>query len=232
LYIQFSISNESWYSYISHVHVRLYYNESKIPSGVSESSLRPKRYTSGSWVRLTGAATLADGTVVYAAGVDADNNYVWANISRFSVYGVGGTIVQAAAPSGGGRYKPDVVVLANSIDAELSADFLGFLKTQALNVIYVDASNFSKYKDKKFIVILGGPDAYEGVGEIVQEVLDDAEEAFLRIPGNRKMYVKTNVWATGQVVRVIAGSGRTLTRDEALENQADVAYRIRFYPVS
>jgi hypothetical protein len=80
-----------------------------------------------------------------------------------------------------------------------------------MNVTHSTASGFERYKEEKFIVILGGPDAYDGVGEIVKDVLNVKEGDFLRKRGNRNMYVKHNLWTKGQVVIVIAGSGRNET---------------------
>lgn len=67
--------------------------------------------------------------------------------------------------------KPKTVLLANSIDYNLASDFLGFLRNRGMDIIHTDASNFNQYQTEKFIVILGGPDAYDGVGNIVQQVL-------------------------------------------------------------
>jgi len=105
-----------------------------------------------------------------------------------------------------------IVVLANSIDYELSSDFFEFLGNKAMKVIRVDASNFDEYKKEKFIVILGGPDAYEGVGDVVRQVLGSNEQSYLRTPGKRRMYVKTNIWIEGQRVSVIAGYNRYQTQ--------------------
>ena len=69
------------------------------------------------------------------------------------------------------------------------------------------------------------------MGDIVKEVLDESEQALLKTSGNRKMYAKTNVWRTdqvGQTVWVIAGSDRELTGKEVSDNQADVAYKIKY----
>lgn len=121
---------------------------------------------------------------------------------------------------------PKLVLLANSIDYSLASDFLGFLRNEGLDVFYVTAPDFDQYKTEKFIVILGGPDAYEGVDEIIQQVLNKSEQDWLRIKGNRKMYVKTNVWRQGQVVMVIAGSDRWQTQKAGEENKLDVKNRI------
>ncbi len=119
--------------------------------------------------------------------------------------------------------RPRIVVLANTIDQSLASDFFGFIENKGIEVIQANTSYFEQYKKDKFIVILGGPDAGEGVGDVVKEVLEDDEKEYLRAPGNRRIYVKTNVWATGQKVMVIAGSGRNQTKIAHEENRDQVA---------
>lgn len=116
-----------------------------------------------------------------------------------------------------GRLK--VVVVANSIDASLASDFFGFLKNKGKEVINVNASDFGSYSKEKFIVILGGPDAPEGIGAIVRQVLGESEQKEVREKGSVKMYVKPNVFAHGQVVFVLAGSDRYNTRKAHEENR-------------
>lgn len=130
---------------------------------------------------------------------------------------------------GGPSPKPEIVLLANSIDYNLSGNLTSFLKNQGIEIVYTAPGNFDDYKDRKFIVILGGPDAYEGVGGIVQEVLAQEEQSYLRTRGNCRMYVKANVWATGQVVMVIAGSGREETRKAGEENRIAVKEKVKGY---
>jgi hypothetical protein len=105
IYWDIIVNDSSWYSNISVIQLKIYYNTSKIPSNVKESTLRPLRYTNGTWERLEAppTKTLADGTILYAANVDTTNHYVWANLSNFSVYGVGGVItpIVVAVPAVG-----------------------------------------------------------------------------------------------------------------------------------
>jgi hypothetical protein len=117
--------------------------------------------------------------------------------------------------------EPRIVVLANSVDFELAANFFGFFRPM-IEVTHVTADNFNKYKGEKFIVILGGPDAYEGVGEIVREVLEEGEENYLRINGNRNMYVKRDIWTEGQEVIVLAGYCRHQTQKAEIEHIYDI----------
>ncbi len=121
----------------------------------------------------------------------------------------------AAAPSS----KLKVVVVANSIDSALASDFFGFLKNKGKEVISANASDFGNYSNEKFIVILGGPDAPEGIGAIVRQVLSESEQNAIREKGSAKMYVKPNAFAQGQVVFVIAGSDRERTKKAHEENR-------------
>ncbi len=121
--------------------------------------------------------------------------------------------------------KPRIVVLANSIDYNLATEFFGFLRNNGIEVINTNAQDFERYKAERFIVILGGPDAYEGVGAIVQSpgLLTSEEQNYVRTKGNRKMFVKTNVWTQGQRVFIIAGSNRFHTQNAHLENRESVS---------
>lgn len=143
LHFTIDVNDTTWFNSISQVQVKFYYSEADIPSDVSESTLRPLRYTSGSWVRLDAPpqTTLADGTILYASGVDTTNNYVWANLSRFSAYGIGGTVAAAApapapapAVAGAGAYIAgirsgftNIVVTKASVDDLINK--LGFYYT-------------------------------------------------------------------------------------------------------
>jgi hypothetical protein len=73
-----------------------------VGTDVDESTLRIYRNTSGSWVKLDCSslggcpATLDDGAIVYDAGVNTVKNFVYANLSHFSVYSLGGGTITAA----------------------------------------------------------------------------------------------------------------------------------------
>jgi hypothetical protein len=119
-----------------------------------------------------------------------------------------------------------IVVLANSIDYGLASDFFNFLENNGFETVHATVDDFVSYKEEKFIVILGGPDAPEGVGEIVQEVLSEVEENSIREVGARKKYARTNMWIQGQRVMVIAGSNRQETKNAHEENRYGVASEV------
>jgi WD40 repeat protein len=122
--------------------------------------------------------------------------------------------------------RSSIIVLANSIDYGLAADFISFLKNKGFEVTHTTASNFNEYKDEGFIVILGGPDSPEGVGEIVQEVLTTTSENTIRESGASKMLVKTNLWREDQSINVLAGFDRELTRQAHRNNRDRVVSSI------
>ena len=106
---------------------------------------------------------------------------------------------------------PEVVILSNGIDWDIKGNLLASqLGALGLSVRHVTADDFEAYKDSRIIVILGGPDAYDGVGGYVRQVLTPGEQDAVR-NGERGMFVKTNVWAEGQVVIVLAGQDRWQT---------------------
>ncbi len=109
------------------------------------------------------------------------------------------------------------------MDLNFSSNFISALRSEGIEITYTAPSNFSEYKTSGFIVILGGPDAPEDVGEIIREVLMNSKQNAVRENGAKKMYIKTNVWATGQKVIVLAGSGRDQTKESHQENREQVA---------
>jgi PGF-pre-PGF domain-containing protein len=119
IYFNYTVDDPTWYDTISYIHIRMYYNQSDIPINVDESTLRPARYlsniTSGTgWVKLecgTCPRTLEmvndpDGqnrsVILKASGVDTSNDYVWANVTHFSSYGVAGTVTTTTKPPSSG----------------------------------------------------------------------------------------------------------------------------------
>jgi hypothetical protein len=119
--------------------------------------------------------------------------------------------------------KPRIVVLANSIDYSLAMGFFGFLEGRGFDVVHATAGDFDQYSHEKFVVVLGGPDAYEGVGGIVQGILTMTEGNSIREAGVRKRYTKSDVWAQGQTVVVIAGSNRQNTQKSGEEQRNAIA---------
>ncbi|WP_297437608.1 hypothetical protein [Thermococcus sp.] len=109
---------------------------------------------------------------------------------------------------GGSEKTPNVVILANNVDWDIKGDLLGAqLENLGFSVKRVTATQFDAYKQSPFVIILGGPDAYDGVGAYVREALTVDEQNSIRT-GTRGIIIKSDVWADGQVVLVLAGPDR------------------------
>jgi hypothetical protein len=99
--INASSGNLSW------VYLRVNYTDSDV-SGLDESTLRLYWWnpSAGNWTRLTSGTNLTalDGPYVYGAGVNTTSNYVWANISHLSIYGISGSApsTSTTTTTGGG----------------------------------------------------------------------------------------------------------------------------------
>ncbi len=157
--------------------------------------------------------------------------YVWANVSHLSLFGVSGTAILS---SGDGSFlrliQPgeEVLLITNQIDQALSSEFLAYMAENNISANVVNASEFTSELrvDSRLIIILGGPDAYEGVGEIVKELLNEDEERLVRTNGSQNIFIKYNVWTNkwsfDQKVIILAGSDRYGTQASGLVYREDV----------
>lgn len=113
--------------------------------------------------------------------------------------------------------KLQIAILGNSVDSALADTLVLGMVGPAVEVVPTDAKGFETQKGKKVIVILGGPDAYEGVGEIVSKLLSPEEQRYIRSEGARMTYSKRDLWRKGQQVFIFAGSNRNETRKAHME---------------
>jgi len=118
-----------------------------------------------------------------------------------------------------GQADGRIVVVSNSIDGALAQELYGYLKDTGMDVIPANGTTFQSYSAEKYIVVLGGHHAPEGVGDIVDSLLTEKEKNLLLKSNNSSfLFVKTNVWAKKQVVLVFAGYEKEQTRIAWQEN--------------
>jgi len=117
-----------------------------------------------------------------------------------------------------------VVVLANLIDYGLASDLFEYLRNAGYEVLHVLPQNFNSYKTEKNIVILGGHRAYDGVGEIVGDLLSAEQKAELEKPGAVKMFSFSNIWAPGQRIIVLAGNTREETKQAHRKHRGELLF--------
>ena len=201
---------------------------------IDENMLVLLRYCSatGEWQMLRqGNITCGNTTItVFDNGVNTSERYVYASLSRLSVFGIAGELIKVApldvAAVPGRAYSPEVVLLANSIDLALAQELISHLEKRGIELHIVNASNFSEYSSKRYKVILGGHRAYEGVGDIVAGILSDEEKA--RIEAGSAYIKKRSVFRSGGVVYIFAGKDRNSTAQAWLEAYREVAREIQY----
>lgn len=111
-----------------------------------------------------------------------------------------------------------VVVVANSID--YSSELVDYFQ-KSYNVIVITPEEFWSYqqKDYQYYIVLGGPDAPLGTGEIVRTLLSIDDQEQLRIPGEYAMITATQDEKT---YFVVAGSDRESTRAAVTTHMTDI----------
>lgn len=109
-----------------------------------------------------------------------------------------------------------ITILSNDIDWNIKGQYIKehFEKLGAM-VTRVRPDEFEAYKKSNIIIILGGPRAYEGVGEYVKQVLDEYEQKRV-INGEQGIFIKRDVWDRGQIVIILAGKDRYQTGEKVL----------------
>ncbi len=154
--------------------------------------------------------------------------YVYAIVNHTSVFGIAGNIVrgQAGLSPAGGVYTPEAVLLANTIDLALAKELVAYFKGLGIRLYIVNASNFSEYSKKHYIIILGGQKAYEGVGKIVAGLLTEKEKETV-LQG--EIYIKKHsAFRTGDVVYIFAGKDRYATREAWKKVYKQIAKEIKY----
>jgi hypothetical protein len=126
-----------------------------------------------------------------------------------------------------------VIILANDIDWENAQGpngLINFLKNKTFSVLRIEAAEFEEYKHSPAIVILGGPDAPDGIGDVIKKygLLTQHEQDLSRNPccASRKMFVKRNIFTESQWIFIFAGATREETQ-EAHENAENKQWLIQ-----
>lgn len=121
----------------------------------------------------------------------------------------------------------NVIVLANTIDYAYALDFMAYLKANGLNAAHVSAADFETLKYNRKVIILGGHNAPEGVGDEVKVALTEADEQTIMVPGASIMSVKQDIWAANQTVIIIAGNEAADTAAALIGNKANILSEIQ-----
>jgi hypothetical protein len=119
-----------------------------------------------------------------------------------------------------GRREFKAVLLSNPVDNLLATELILFLRDHGYQLSLTDASDFFLNKKEDLIIILGGHNSPEGVGEIVEGLLtEDEKNALLTDENSSQMYVKENVWSRQKII-IFAGYDQYDTRKAWKDNMA------------
>jgi hypothetical protein len=124
--------------------------------------------------------------------------------------------------------KLHVFILSNAIDWRLEGESLkAFLESSRINAERIFTNSFDSYKNEEIIIILGGPDAYDGVGYIVSQVLDPSSVNYLRTADAYSVFLERDIFTADQLIIVLAGNDRDLTAQAIVENRNDIIEYIK-----
>ncbi|MDD5181911.1 MAG: S8 family serine peptidase [Candidatus Nanoarchaeia archaeon] len=183
--------------------IKLYYEDSQVPIGINESTLRLYWYnaTSSAWELVT------------PGGVDTGNNYVWGNTTHFSEYAIGGAAdteevtptspggSSGGIPSAGLTHEVNLDVQVTYTQAGMAVrDMINFtlnrekhvltLTSMMLDQVVVDISSLSQ----RITVDMNTPKAVDLDGDGI----NDLELKLTKIISGRADLTLTKITATGE----------------------------------
>jgi len=124
-------------------------------------------------------------------------------------------LVLPASPMLANQQK--VVIISNSADMPAAQELKSQLSSAGVSVSIKPASGFDEAMSSQYvteIIILGGPDAYEGVGQISAKFLNKQDQQYLRSsPGASvvRRFTKTSGGVEKEIL-IMAGSTRKETK--------------------
>jgi len=122
--------------------------------------------------------------------------------------------------------SPKIVVVANSIDADLAAGLFEYFEDEGVD--FVLASPLTLNVEHPFILFLGGHRAPGGVGDMVTGILGDNDKGFLlSSPNASTVFHRDGFFLDGQRVWVAAGFDRWATRAAWMRNKDQFVSFIR-----
>ena len=122
--------------------------------------------------------------------------------------------------------QQEVYIISNNIDVVAKPILEDYFRGFGLFPEFLAPEDIGQIKSAKLVVILGGPDAPYGAGSLVSRYLDSLEINFIRQPGQRFAFFKSDPYGYADRVIVIAGSEREKTYEEVfnLVNGSNVSF--------
>lgn len=113
----------------------------------------------------------------------------------------------------------DLIIVATPSAQKVSQSWLDFLMTKEVSFKAVSPEEFDNYKLESYIVIMGGLNESGGIKKIIKDALSDEEISQVSQAGKGGMYLKSNKWAMGQQVMVLAGYDQSAALKARTDNK-------------
>ncbi|MFH0863407.1 MAG: hypothetical protein V1875_10340 [Candidatus Altiarchaeota archaeon] len=123
--------------------------------------------------------------------------------------------------------KKGVIVLANSIDSKAAYILVDYLKANGVKAVPSDSTDFERLKYNTRIVIVGGQNSPEGVGQAAASVLSQEQEEALLAPSAMYVFETSGIWAQNQKVVIIAGNEAADTEQASNEYRQKVLEAVK-----
>ncbi len=125
------------------------------------------------------------------------------------------------------KKQREIILLANDIDYNLSRDFRDKVTDMGHVLKRIEAKDFEIYKKHKYVIILGGYKAYNGVGEIVEKLLKflpvyKYEEYIRKMNENYTIIRLENIFSESQIIYIVAGKDRYKTREALMKYGVEI----------
>jgi len=123
--------------------------------------------------------------------------------------------------------EQEVYIISNNIDVVAKPILEDYFRGFGLFPEFLAPEDIAQIKGVNLIVILGGPDAPHGTGPLVSRYLDSLEINFIRQPGQRFTFIKSDPYGYADKVILIAGAEREKTYEEVfnLVNGSNVNFQ-------
>ncbi|NMC75922.1 MAG: hypothetical protein GYA60_01285 [Candidatus Methanofastidiosa archaeon] len=123
--------------------------------------------------------------------------------------------------------QQEVYVISNNIDVAAKPLLEDYFRGFGLFPEFLSPDEFEQLRGAKLILILGGPAAPYGTGDIVRRYLDNLEIDFIRQPGQKFTFIKNDQYGYAEKVIIIAGAEREKTYEEVfnLVNGSNIEFQ-------
>ena len=114
----------------------------------------------------------------------------------------------------------ELTVVATQSTFKASQRWVDFLASQTVPVKHVEPAAFKSQKNAEYVVLMGGMDE-AGIKALITEPVGATEAGALAKKGAGKMFLRSNVWGSGQNILIFAGADAAAAEKVRKETKED-----------